>query len=112
VDSDATGTAVAAVPFAVAVNRCQDQVMLCLTGELDLCQVHILDQAVARVVAARPPARVVTADLAGLGFADVAGARAILAARQRLHAAGQEVRVLGVRDPVRRILALLRMDGF
>ena len=56
-----------------------DRVTLALTGELELATAPILGQAVVEILRSSPPELVL--DLAGVGFMDLSGLRAVLLAQ-------------------------------
>jgi anti-anti-sigma factor len=53
----------------------------------------------------------VDVDLSDVNFVDSSGLRAILAANGRLAAAGHELRLRGLQEPVRRLLVITNLDA-
>jgi anti-sigma B factor antagonist len=87
-----TGTAVVALP-----------------AEIDIANAG---QVVSRLAAAlRPGVSVVVADLTGTIFCDASGVSALVRARDRAAAAGAELRLAVPPGRVRRVLAILGMEG-
>ena len=94
--------------FAVETLDEGGRATLQLIGELDFAGAPILRQAVLDLLNARQ--RVVTLDLGGLDFVDVAGLRAMAEAKQTITAmnVGFEMRAAGAF--VLRVMELVRMD--
>jgi anti-anti-sigma factor len=67
--------------------------LLTVTGELDVCGARRLDAHAANVL-----------DLSGVTFMDCAGLAALLRARDRAHARGEELVFAGISAPVARVL--------
>jgi len=80
--------------FRATVHRRGQASILTLTGE----------RAIGRVLQADP--ELVVLDLAGVGFMDVAGLRAVLAADRRLRASGKRLVLAAPPRSVRRLLSL------
>jgi len=78
---------------------------LLVRGDLDICGSISLEAELTLVESARPP--VIVLDLRELGFIDLHGLDAILAANERARSQGRRiVCVLGVNGPVRRLFDL------
>jgi len=90
--------------FRATVHRRGQASILTLTGELDLSSYRALERAIGRVLQADP--ELVVLDLAGVGFMDVAGLRAVLAADRRLRASGKRLVLAAPPRSVRRLLSL------
>jgi anti-anti-sigma factor len=67
--------------------------LVTVTGELDVCGARRLDAHAANVL-----------DLSGVTFMDCAGIAALLRARDRAHARGEELVFAGISEPVARVL--------
>ena len=93
--------------LSIAVEPGDPEPVLRVAGELDLTSAHRLRRAVTAVLAGQPPALVV--DLSGLTFTDCAGLRVLAEARRRQAASGHQLRIVGIRPHVRR---LMRLTGF
>jgi anti-sigma B factor antagonist len=81
------------------------QVILTLTGDIDLATTGIVRAAVRRCLGERP-ARLLL-DLRSVGFCDVAGVRALQWARREAAAIPAEFGIVAPRPPVIRILTLM-----
>jgi anti-sigma B factor antagonist len=81
-----------------------DETVLRLSGELELHNARVLDEAVASAQA-RGTRRVVL-DLAELSFMDSTGLRHLLRARRELGESGQAMHVVNATAAVRELLAL------
>lgn len=77
-----------------------------LHGELDVASAAGLE---ARLVALA--GSTVEADLSELRFIDARGIAALLSARRRIAEAGSRLRIVGATAPVRRVFALVDLDG-
>jgi anti-anti-sigma factor len=75
-----------------------------ISGELDLYASPRLTAAVEDVLASNPS--LVEIDASGLTFADSAGLRALLVSRKDAEAAGVELRVSKVSEPLDRVLEM------
>ena len=75
-----------------------------VAGEVDVSNVHLLEEALAAGIACRGDVRI---DLRSLAFMDVAGAKVLLRARWRLATRGQRLEIRGARANVRRLLDLV-----
>ncbi|MCX2185765.1 STAS domain-containing protein [Streptomyces sp. SKN60] len=85
---------------------CEDTVLLCLTGELDLATAPLVDQAVTTALAASP--RGLLLDLTGLTFCDGTGLRALNRLAYRVHTAHVPLHVTGLHPNLYRTLDLLK----
>jgi len=94
----------------LSTRECDGHVVVALGGELDL--VDAADVAAALVtVAAREPEIIV--DLAGLEFIDSSGVAALARGRKLARHAGGDLLLAAPRQPVLRVLAVIRMvDDF
>jgi anti-anti-sigma factor len=88
--------------FRARVERRAEGVVIVAEGELDLVGAPALAEAI-------PEAgdEAVILDLAGVGFMDSSGLRALLEARQRCLDAGRPFRIARPSDAVRRVLELV-----
>ena len=93
--------------FSVAVDRSGERTVLHLEGELDLGSSPQLEAAIARVLQAGTAAVVV--DVRGLRFVDMAGLRVLLAGQERAEREGRRLVLSGMREPIRRVLALAQV---
>jgi anti-anti-sigma factor len=75
-----------------------------LSGELDLATVPAFEQALGRADARE--CGVVALDLSEVSFIDVAGARAVVSARDRFAAEGRALRIVGASAAACRIFEL------
>ena len=89
-------------PMSVEVARSEDTVVLTLAGELDLHTSELLSKALTDALATDPKAVVVEAE--GLAFADSAGLRALLSARDAAQQQGVELRLGQVSPALGRLL--------
>jgi anti-sigma B factor antagonist len=94
----------------LSTRECDGHVVVALGGELDL--VDAADVAAALVtVAAREPEIIV--DLAGLEFIDSSGVAALARGRKPARHAGSDLLLAAPRQPVLRVLAVIRLiDDF
>jgi len=94
----------------LSTRECDGHVVVALGGELDL--VDAADVAAALVtIAAREPEIVV--DLAGLEFIDSSGVAALARGRKLARHAGGDLLLAAPRQPVLRVLAVIRLvDDF
>jgi anti-sigma B factor antagonist len=81
------------------------QVILTLTGDIDLVTAGTVHAAVRRCLRERP-ARLLL-DMRSVGFCDVAGVRALQSARREAAAIPAEFGIIAPRPPVIRIFALM-----
>ncbi|MFG2622778.1 STAS domain-containing protein [Streptomyces sp. NPDC048507] len=81
-------------------------VTLALEGDLDHETYHLLLEAVERELGARPDARHLRLDCAGLLMCDSMGLSALLMVRRRTNAAGVALHLDGRRPPLERLLTL------
>ncbi|GAA1624892.1 STAS domain-containing protein [Catellatospora bangladeshensis] len=86
--------------LTVDVRREPDRTVLVLSGELDLATGPVLTGALARV-AAEPR---VDLDVTGLSYCDSCGLNIMLAARHRARRESRELRVVGPRGFVARVI--------
>lgn len=89
-------------PMSVEMTRSEDTVVLVLAGELDLHTSEHLAAALTDALATSPAAVVVEAE--GLAFADSAGLRALLSARDAAQQQGVELRLGEVSPALGRLL--------
>ena len=68
-------------PITVTTRFDQGAALIALTGELDLHSSGVLGEAMDEVLAASPAPSAIDLDASGLSFADSAGLRALLLAR-------------------------------
>lgn len=96
--------------LGIDVRRGPEEVVLVVSGELDLATVPLLAAAMAGVLreGARPH---VVLDLAGLDFMDAAGLGCITRTERRLSTRGGALVVRGPSPPARRLLELCDLDG-
>ena len=85
--------------------RADGQLILTLTGDIDVATAGIMRAAVRRCLRERP-ARLLL-DMRSVGFCDVAGVRALQSARREAAAIPAEFGIIGPRPPVIRILTLM-----
>jgi anti-sigma B factor antagonist len=81
---------------------------LALRGELDISSAPVLEEALGRVEAARPP--LVVIDLRGLEFMDSTGLRTLVSADQRARDAGRRLAIVRGPEAVDRIFNVTRLD--
>ncbi|HEY0486341.1 MAG TPA: STAS domain-containing protein [Mycobacteriales bacterium] len=81
---------------------------LALSGEVDGASAPAMHDALEQLAAAPP--RAVTVDLAQTTYFDANGARFLLAVHDLVATSGGRVTVVGVEDPIRRVLAFTRLD--
>jgi anti-sigma B factor antagonist len=91
--------------FDVRIDRDPDQVVLQLTGELDLAALSQISQAFAQAEAHGVGLLVV--DLDGLTYIDSSGVGALLAAQQRAQANAHRISIANPRGAVARVFALM-----
>lgn len=94
--------------LTVSVRREGDSAVVEVGGELDLASSAQLEQALQLAWRAQPEQVVVELD--ELRFIDMAGLRVLLDAQQRAEDEDGRLVLAGVREPVRRVLALARMS--
>lgn len=98
--------------FAVHMGRARGgepgEVVVFVTGEVDLAAIHALRAALDRAIAGGP--RVVV-DLSGVEFVDGAAVGVLEQAFRRADAVGGEVCLRSPSPAVRRLLALLDLEG-
>ena len=98
-------------PVFEAKGEHQDGILrLWLSGELDLATVPIFEQALARADARA--CGVVALDLSEVSFIDVAGARAIVSARDSLAAEGRAMRIVGASAVACRVFELTGLTRY
>lgn len=81
-----------------------------LCGELDMSAVPAMRQAVHAALVARP--RAVRLDMSAVVFVDACAIGALVELARDAGVAGSRLELAGVSGRVRRILAMLDMDGF
>jgi anti-sigma B factor antagonist len=91
-------------PITVSTRWDDRTALIALSGELDLHSSGELGTAVADVLAQSPTA--IEIDAVGLSFADSAGLRALLVARNDASDHGVALRVIRVSDPLGRLLEM------
>ena len=91
-------------PLVISARREGTKALVELEGELDLYASPQLTSAVEDLLA-DPPTEI-EIDASGLSFADSAGLRAFLVARKDAEAAGVELRVTKVSEPLDRVLEM------
>jgi anti-sigma B factor antagonist len=84
-------------------------VVLCAQGELDLATAPALRRALASAAAGEPVDLVV--DLSGVTFVDASGLAALLESAHGLRSSGGELRLASPSCMLRRMLALLDLEG-
>jgi anti-anti-sigma factor len=99
-DAHATGDD----PLSITVDRRGDTAFLAVAGELDLHTSDALTQAVGRALDTGPAA--VELEASGLSFADSAGLRALLVARDDAQRRGASLRLTAVSQPLDRLLEM------
>ena len=82
--------------------------LVAISGEIDFASGPQLRDQLLSVIR-RNGARL-TLDLSGVTFIDCAGINLLLAVRRRAQLEGGSMRVLGASPPVRRVIALTRLD--
>jgi anti-sigma B factor antagonist len=96
-------------PFTVDVRHQDGCAFILLAGELDMATGPVLTQSIDEILHPRPQA--VTVDLTELTFVDIAGLRALLAAKHTVTSADARFRLLSVSDLTRRVIQIVRFDG-
>jgi anti-sigma B factor antagonist len=91
-------------PLSITVDRRGDTALLAVAGELDLHTSDQLTQAVGHALDTAPAA--VELDASGLSFADSAGLRALLVARDDAQRRGATLRLTAVSEPLDRLLEM------
>lgn len=91
-------------PLVISARREGTRAVLELEGELDLYGSPQLTSAVEDLLTSSPSA--IDIDASGLTFADSAGLRAFLVARKDAEAAGVELRLAKVSEPLDRVLEM------
>jgi anti-anti-sigma factor len=99
---------VAPLAYTTALTSAGDA-LISLTGELDLSGAGLLEEELARLVAADGIARLVL-DLRELDFMDSSGLRMVALAERRLRAEGRALVIVRGREAVQRVFAITRMD--
>ena len=99
-----------AVPaLRATVQRSGRSVVLCLHDELDLATAPALRRALAAAAGGQAVDLVV--DLSGVTFVDASGLAVLLQAAQALRSSGGELRLMSPSRMLRRVLALLDLEG-
>ena len=91
-------------PLTISVGHLGDTARVEVAGELDLHTSERLTEAVHEALETAP--RVIEIDAAGLTFADSAGLRALLVARDDAEAGGATLRLTAVSDTLDRLLEM------
>jgi anti-sigma B factor antagonist len=91
-------------PLSITVDRHGDTTIVAVAGELDLHTSDQLTQAVGRALDTGPTA--VELEASGLRFADSAGLRALLVARDDAQRRGATLRLTEVSEPLDRLLEM------
>jgi anti-sigma B factor antagonist len=91
-------------PMVVSTRWDGTTAVIVVEGELDLHASPKLTAAVEQVLAESPPA--VEIDASGLTFADSAGLRALLMARNDAEKRGTDLRLVQVSEPLDRLLEM------
>lgn len=94
--------------MAVEVTRREPWTVVTARGEIDMATVADLEKALDEALGTSPD---VVLDLAGVGFMDSTGLKAILAAEQRLAERGGRLALVVVDGPVRRLLQVTALEG-
>ncbi|MFI9825662.1 STAS domain-containing protein [Streptomyces sp. NPDC052013] len=89
----------------IHTQRWGDEVLLHITGELDIATAPLVDTEVAACLA--HPTRIVHADLSGLTFCDATGFQALQRMTRALHTAHAAFHLLDIHPQVRRTLTAL-----
>lgn len=95
--------------LTVSVRRRDRSIVVHVGGELDLASSRRLEQALEEAWRSSPDELLI--DLAKLHFMDMAGLRVLLDANQRAERRGTQFALTNVRDPIRRVLTLARVNG-
>ena len=82
--------------------------ILSIEGELDMNNVPLLREHLASVVAQKIPE--VLLDLTGLSYVDSSGLALFIESLQRIQAYGGKLRLFGLRESVRQIFEISRLD--
>jgi len=82
--------------------------LLVLTGEIDLNESPAVKEAFRAVLAGKPGRILV--DCSGVTYMDSSGLAVLIEAMQRLHATGGKLALFGLRESVRNILHIARLD--
>ena len=88
------------------IRECDDNVIVALSGELDMADAADVTAALTAAAAGR---RKVIVDLAGLAFIDCSGAAALVRARRRAQQAGATLLLAAPQRRVRRVFELSRL---
>lgn len=95
--------------LSVATEHAGDQVLLSVSGELDMSSAPRLGSAVAKATALDPLRRVVL-DLSGTEFIDSSGLRAMLSAREQFESLGCEFTLRAPSPAVTRLLEITALS--
>jgi len=87
-------------------------VVVRLTGELDITAEDVLLPAVAAFITERPDTQSVCIDLTDVSFVDSSGLRSLLLCRQHADEVGVSCELTVVDGPVTRLLALSGLDTY
>jgi anti-anti-sigma factor len=102
--SDEEDAVIMNMDIHVRIDRAHDEMVLTITGDLDLATVDMLTEALHAFQATRFTR--VTLDLAKLRFCDCAGLNAFITAHHTITDAGGQLRLTRARPPVRRLLSV------
>jgi anti-sigma B factor antagonist len=89
-------------PMTISTDHDGDVVVIALDGELDMHSSELLATTVAEALSTGPSA--IDIDAAGLSFADSAGLRALLGAREAAEQSGVRLRLVSVSSALGRLL--------
>lgn len=95
--------------LSVAVREHERSTVVHVEGELDLASSGHLEAVIREARRATAPLMVV--DLEKLRFIDMAGLRVLIKAREQAEGEGRRLVLANVREPVRRVLALARVEA-
>ena len=106
VQSGSGGAALAALSLDLAGQG--PLTVITVSGDMDMCTVHLLDELLAQV-AQQHPERVVL-DMAGVTFFCADGLRALIQARDTIAAAGGQLLLRAPSAKTRRVLTITRTE--
>jgi len=87
-----------------------EYVVMSVQGEIDLYTVPRLQRALASVLAANDPVRLVV-DMSGVDFCDSTGVNVLLAAHRQAREAGGDLELAAPRPAVRKILQVTGLEA-
>jgi anti-anti-sigma factor len=96
--------------LSIAVQRAPDEVVVHLTGEIDVLTVTNLSTLVNEVLAAEPPARIVL-DMAGVTFCDSQGLGTLVVLSRKAQHARSVLALTNVGDFLMRVLEITGLRG-